>query len=242
MSRRMTYDDLKYEQESQRALPGPFTDGDGHAPHDAITAGNTKGRCLHCEQPGHQWRACQWRCIHCGTFEHSYVPHSRAPTQCPLLLVKKPRIYDQHSYRHTIDRNNAVGRAEDVAELSQVLERFMQGLRRENEGLRNDLIRTQRYADLLERDLRETRERFWEERDNRVQVEDELRDEDAMREALQITSTASTGPVAAPAGPASMQSDRTRRLQIQRQRRSRRFQSDAQRRATERGGYPSRLV
>lgn len=114
----------------------------------------------------------------------------------------------------------------------------MQGLRRENDDLRDDLIRSQRHADLLERDLRETRERFWEERDTRVQAEDELRDEDAMREEGQAAAAPSApGTVIFPTGPANAQSERLRRLQVQRQRRTRRYQSDAQRRMNDRAGY-----
>ena len=117
---RMTYDELKYEQDSQR---GGFNDPyayDDYYSSGGGGRGGTKGKCLHCEQPGHQWRVCQWRCNHCGTYEHAYVPNARASTQCPALLAKKPRIYEQHNYRHTTDRGNAVGRAEDVAELSHV--------------------------------------------------------------------------------------------------------------------------
>lgn len=116
MADRMTHDDLKSEQESQR---GGFNDQyadytedtlSRHDSHTSIGGVSTKGKCLHCQAPGHQWRACQWRCSHCGTYEHSHVPRIRASTQCPALLRKKPRFYDQHSYRHTTDRGNAVAR------------------------------------------------------------------------------------------------------------------------------------
>ena len=244
MAHHMTYDDLKYEQESQRGgRDTPYSTGQGPdldrpESHAGGGVGSTKGKCLHCEQPGHQWRACQWRCNHCGTYEHSHVPRMRASTQCPALIAKAPRIYEQHNYRHTTDRGNAVGRAEDVAELSNVLERFMQGLRRENEGLRDDLIRSQRYADLLERDLRETRERFWEERDIRAQAEDELKDEDVMREETQQAAPAPVvDPAAMSVGRSPGQTERLRRLQVQRQRRTRRYQADLQRRANEPAGY-----
>lgn len=102
----------------------------------------------------------------------------------------------------------------------------MQELRRENEGLRDDLIRTQRYADLLERDLRETRERFWEERDTRVQAEEELKEEDATRHETDQTAAMPTAAAPAlPTGAVNVQTERLRRLQAQRQRRTRRYRA-----------------
>lgn len=115
----------------------------------------------------------------------------------------------------------------------------MQKLRCENEGLRHDLMRISRYADLLERDLRETRERFWEERDTRAQAENELKDEDATREEEQRAAEMEQATPSTTA-PTSAQLERVRRLQVQRQRRTRRYQSDAQRRLNKGGGHAFR--
>lgn len=257
-----------------RYYSGP---GDGDSPdryYAGPDGGSIKGRCLHCGTPGHQWRACQCRCAHCSTFEHSYIPQARASTQCPALLAKDPYIYDKHSYRHTLDHGNAYSRAQDVcipfpfpshsliypsiqiSELSHMIERFLHGLRRENEGLRNDLIRAQRHNDLLEQDLRETRERYWVERNGRERVEEELKEEDALREQSNAendgkqSTTDMTGMADDKGGiidltdeaeedtpKAASHSDRLRRLHLQRQRRTRRYQSEAQRRLNERTGY-----
>lgn len=114
----------------------------------------------------------------------------------------------------------------------------MQALRRENEGLRRALINSQDRASLLERALRETRARLWEEREDRVAAEDDLREEDAAREATQqVAATVGAATAAEIMAPQAVQPERLRRLQAQRQRRTRRYQSEAQRRMNG-GQYP----